>query len=64
MNGALCEMSCDYNLPNTQSAGSTDAPDGGSQAILEKVITALPAVMSGPDLIVGVGEIESAFIPE
>jgi len=60
MNSALCEMSRYYQLPNTQSACSTDAPDGGSQAILEKVITALPAVMTGPDLIVGIGEIESA----
>jgi trimethylamine---corrinoid protein Co-methyltransferase len=60
MNSALCEMARFYGLPNTQAACSSDAKAPGSQAIMEKVITNLPAVLGGADLIVGMGEVETA----
>lgn len=60
MNSALCEMARHYGLPNTQSACASDAKEPGAQAIMEKMITNLPAVLGGPDLIVGIGEVETA----
>jgi trimethylamine--corrinoid protein Co-methyltransferase len=59
MSAGLIEMGRYYGLP-TGSAGCTaDAKEPGPQAILEKLITTLPPVLLGADIIAGTGEIES-----
>jgi trimethylamine--corrinoid protein Co-methyltransferase len=59
MAAALTQMGHFYNLP-TGSAGCTaDARQPGPEAVLEKMMTSLPPVCAGVDIIVGFGEIES-----
>jgi trimethylamine--corrinoid protein Co-methyltransferase len=59
MSAGLIEMGRFYGLP-TGSAGCTaDAKEPGPQAVLEKLITTLPPVLLGADIIAGTGEIES-----
>lgn len=60
INGALGEMARFYQLPNTQAGCLSDAPAPGPQAIMEKIISALPLVLSGVDIINGIGEIETS----
>jgi len=36
-----------YGLPNTQAGCLTDAQEPGPQALMEKMITTLPLVLSG-----------------
>ena len=60
INGALGEMAKFYNLPNTQAGCLSDAKQIGPQAIMEKVFSALPLVLSGVDVINGTGEIETS----
>lgn len=54
------EMGRFYGLPNEQAGCLTDAKEHGSQAILEKMTTTLPLVMSGADLIQGPGALETS----
>ena len=50
-----------YGVPNGMtSVGHTDAKMPGSQAGFEKVLTALPVVLAGANLIFGAGAIDSA----
>lgn len=60
INGALGEMARFYNLPNTQAGCLSDAKQIGAQAVMEKVFSALPLVLSGVDVINGTGEIETS----
>jgi trimethylamine--corrinoid protein Co-methyltransferase len=60
INGALGEMARFYGLPNTQAGCLTDAQAPGAQAVLEKLLTTLPLVLSGVDLINGIGEIATS----
>ncbi|MDD5676954.1 MAG: trimethylamine methyltransferase family protein [Kiritimatiellae bacterium] len=60
INGALGEMARFYRLPNTQAGCLTDAKSPGPQAIIEKMTSALPLVLSGVDAINGIGEIETS----
>jgi trimethylamine--corrinoid protein Co-methyltransferase len=60
LNCGLGEMAKYYGLPNGLSACSTEAKEPGPQAIAEKMLTVLPVVLSGPDLVVGIGEVDSA----
>jgi trimethylamine--corrinoid protein Co-methyltransferase len=60
LNGALGEMAKFYNLPNTQAGCLSDAKRPGAQAVMEKVFSALPLVLSGVDVINGTGEIETS----
>ncbi|MBU0715063.1 MAG: trimethylamine methyltransferase family protein [Verrucomicrobia bacterium] len=60
INGALGEMARFYHLPNTQAGCLTDAKSPGPQAIIEKMTSALPLVLSGVDVINGIGEIETS----
>jgi len=60
MNSSLGEMARYYSLPNTQAGCLTDAKSPGPQAILEKMTSALPLVLSGVDVINGIGEIETS----
>ncbi len=57
---AMGEMARHYNLPNTQAGCLTDAPGTGSEAIMEKMLTTLPLVMAGVDVINGIGELETS----
>ena len=54
------EMAKFYNLPDTQAGCLTDAKDHGSQAVMEKLITTLPLVMLGVDLVQGPGALETS----
>ena len=56
------EMARFYGLPNEQAGCLTDAKEHGSQAIMEKMITTLPLVMSGVDLVQGPGALETSNI--
>jgi trimethylamine--corrinoid protein Co-methyltransferase len=60
INGALGEMAKFYDLPNTQAGCLSDAKQIGAQAVMEKVFSALPLVLSGVDVINGTGEIETS----
>ena len=57
INGGLGEMARFYGLPNTQAGCLTDAKVPGAQAIMEKMFTTLPLVLSGVDVVNGIGEI-------
>ncbi len=54
------EMARFYGLPNEQAGCLTDAKEHGSQAISEKMITTLPLVMAGVDLVQGPGALETS----
>jgi len=56
---ALVAMGRFYHLPTASTGCSTDAKQPGPEAVLEKLISALPSVLMGADLVVGIGEIES-----
>jgi len=60
INGALGEMARFYKLPNTQAGCLSDAKRPGAQAVMEKVFSALPLVLSGVDVINGTGEIDTS----
>jgi len=60
LNGSLGEMAHFYHLPGTQAGCLTDAKSPGAQAIMEKMTSALPLVLSGVDVINGIGEIETS----
>jgi len=60
INGALGEMSRHYGLPNTQGGCLTDAKQPGAQAIMEKMLSTLPLVLSGADVINGTGELDTS----
>jgi len=54
------EMARFYGLPNTQQGCTSDAKEPGPQAIMEKMLTTLPLVLGGADLIQGPGCIETS----
>jgi trimethylamine--corrinoid protein Co-methyltransferase len=56
---ALTMMGRFYNLPSTSAGCTSDAKAPGAEAILEKVITTIPSVCVGSDIVIGFGEIES-----
>ncbi|MCF8067561.1 MAG: trimethylamine methyltransferase family protein [Desulfobacterales bacterium] len=60
INGALGEMAHFYNLPNTQGGCLSDAKVAGPQAIMEKALGTLPLVLSGVDVINGIGEVDAS----
>jgi len=62
INGALGEMARFYRLPNTQAGCLTEAQAPGPQAVLEKMITTLPLVLSGVDVVNGIGEIATSQV--
>lgn len=55
---ALVTMGRFYNLPATSAGCSSDAKETGAEAILDKMLTSIPPVCAGSDIIVGTGEIE------
>jgi len=60
INGALGDMARYYGLPNTQAGCLSDAQEPGAQALLEKMLTTLPLVLSGVDVINGIGEMATS----
>ena len=59
MSAALVTMGRFYGLPSTAAGCTSDAREPGPEAVLEKVLTTLPPVAAGADIVVGLGEIES-----
>ena len=60
INTALGGMARFYGLPNTQAGCLTDAQEPGAQALLEKMVTTLPLVLAGVDVINGIGEMATS----
>jgi len=60
MSAARGEMAKFYGLPNTQAGCLTDAKAPGPQAVMEKLLTTLPLVLSGADYIQGPGALETS----
>jgi len=55
---ALVTMGRHYALPSTSAGCSSDAKNPGPEAVLDKLITTIPPVCAGSDIVVGTGEIE------
>ena len=55
---ALTTMARFYGLPSTCAGCTADAHDTGPEAIIEKLLTTMPPVSAGADIIVGFGEID------
>lgn len=66
LNGAIADMARFYGLPTIVAGTLSDAHAPGGQALLEKMITTLPLVLSGVDIINGIGEISTSqvLLPE
>jgi len=56
---ALLQMGKYYRLPSTSAGCTTDAKQPGPEAVLEKMVTTMPQVGAGADIIVGLGLLES-----
>jgi len=56
---AMTVMGRFYHLPSTSAGCTSDAKQPGPEAVSEKIITTLPSLMVGADIIIGMGEIES-----
>ncbi|NJD60791.1 MAG: hypothetical protein C3F13_16980 [Anaerolineales bacterium] len=56
---ALVEMAHYYGFPSSGAGFTSDAKQAGPEAVIEKIITTLPSVLAGADILVGFGEIES-----
>jgi trimethylamine:corrinoid methyltransferase-like protein len=56
---ALAVMGKYYGFPTGAAGFTSDAKKAGSQAVLEKLLTTLPAMLVGTDILVGFGEIDS-----
>jgi trimethylamine--corrinoid protein Co-methyltransferase len=60
MNSGLAEMGHFYDLPVLKAGLATDAKQPGPQAVMEKIFTLLPSVLSGIDACVGLGTLETS----
>jgi trimethylamine--corrinoid protein Co-methyltransferase len=56
---ALVQMGRFYGLPSTSAGMTSDAKETGAEAVIEKMLSTLPGVLAGSDIIVGFGEVES-----
>jgi trimethylamine--corrinoid protein Co-methyltransferase len=59
MSAAMTQMGKFYGLPGSAAGCTADARQPGAQAMLEKLVTTLPPVLAGSDIIIGTGEMES-----
>jgi trimethylamine---corrinoid protein Co-methyltransferase len=59
MGAALTQMGHFYALPTGAAGCTADAKQPGAEAVLEKLVTTIPAVCAGADIITGYGEMES-----
>jgi trimethylamine--corrinoid protein Co-methyltransferase len=66
LNGGLGDMAKFYHLPCIVAGCLTDAKAPGPQAMLEKMVSTFPLVLSGVDAINGIGEISTSqiLVPE
>lgn len=55
---ALTTMGRFYGLPTAGAGCASDAHEAGPEACIEKLITMLPSVSAGADIVVGYGEID------
>ncbi|MBI5954580.1 MAG: trimethylamine methyltransferase family protein [Chloroflexi bacterium] len=58
MSAALVEMGRFYSLPACSAGCTADARQPGAEAVLEKIISTLPPVLVGSEILIGFGEIE------
>ena len=58
MSAALVAMGRFYGLPATAAGCTSDAPEPGPEAVIEKLVTMLPPASAGADILVGFGEIQ------
>ena len=58
MSAALVTMGRSYGLPATAAGCTSDAPEPGPEAVIEKLVTMLPPASAGADIVVGLGEIQ------
>jgi len=58
MSAALTRMGRFVDLPTTAAGCTADAKEPGAQAVIEKLLTTLPPLMVGADLIIGTGEVD------
>ena len=58
---AMGEMGKYYGLPTMSAGCLTDSKALGAQAVLEKAMTTFPLVLSGVDVVQGIGLIESSM---
>jgi len=58
MSAALSVMGDYYGLPSGAAGVTADAKQPGPEAIIEKILTTMPPVIMGSDIIVGFGELE------
>ncbi|MCA1900329.1 MAG: trimethylamine methyltransferase family protein [Chloroflexi bacterium] len=58
MSAALVEMGRFYDLPACSAGCTADARQPGAEAVLEKIISTLPPVLVGSEILIGFGEIE------
>ena len=56
---ALAVMGKFYGFPTGGAGFTSDAKQAGAEAVIEKLVTTLPALLVGTDILVGFGEIES-----
>lgn len=56
---ALVQMGRFYGFPSTSAGMTSDAKEPGAEAVIEKMLSTLPGVLGGSDIIVGFGEVES-----
>jgi len=59
MAAALTQMGRFYGLPTTSAGCTADAKQPGPEVVIEKLVTTLPPVCAGADIVIGMGEIES-----
>ena len=60
LNAAVVQMAKHYRIPSLVGAISTDGKQPGDQAMFEKTMTGLPAVLAGADVIFGPAMLSSA----
>lgn len=58
---AMGEMGKYYNLPTIIAGCLSDAKEPGMQSVMEKLLTTLPLVLAGIDVVQGIGLIESSM---
>jgi trimethylamine---corrinoid protein Co-methyltransferase len=55
---ALTTMGITYGLPTAASGCVSDAHEAGPEACIEKLLTTIPPVAAGADIVIGYGEID------
>ena len=56
---ALASMGKFYGLPTSGAGLTADAKGIGPEATIEKLMTTIPAVLAGTDILIGLGVLES-----